>query len=106
MKLRILLTLYIIIGLPIALLAQRRQLQEARAIIKSGKNYDQAEKMMTKLLNDSANLHNPRIYDMWLLSVIRKRRLTRRNSSILPAGSSRSVNDSTPLICVRIKRVG
>jgi tetratricopeptide (TPR) repeat protein len=69
MKLRILLTLYIIIGLPIALLAQRRQLQEARAIIKSGKNYDQAEKIMTKLLNDSANLHNPRIYDMWLLSV-------------------------------------
>ena len=69
MKLRILLTLYIIIGLPIALLAQRRQLQEARAIIKSGKNYDQAEKMMTKLLNDSANLHNPRIYDMWLQSV-------------------------------------
>ena len=69
MKLRILLTLYIIIGLPIALLAQRRQLQEARAIIKSGKNYDQAEKMMTKLLKDSANLHKPRIYEMWLTSV-------------------------------------
>ena len=69
MKLRILITLYIIICLPICLLAQRRQLQEARAIIKSGKNYDQAEKMMTKLLQDSANLEDPRIYDMWLTSV-------------------------------------
>ena len=51
------------------MLAQRRQLQEARSIIKSGKNYDQAEKMMTKLLKDSANLHKPRIYEMWLTSV-------------------------------------
>ena len=68
MKLRILITLYIIC-LPICLLAQRRQLQEARAIIKSGKNYDQAEKMMTNLLKDSANLHKPRIYEMWLTSV-------------------------------------
>ena len=68
MKLRIIITLYIIC-LPICLLAQRRQLQEARAIIKSGKNYDQAEKMMLKLLNDTANLQNPRIYDMWLTSV-------------------------------------
>ena len=68
MKLRILITLFII-SLPITLLAQRRQLQEARAIIKSGKNYDQAEKLMTKLLADTANRHNPRIYDMWLTSV-------------------------------------
>ena len=68
MKLRIFITLYIIC-MPVCLLAQRRQLQEARAIIKSGKNYDQAEEMMTKLLEDSANLYNPRIYDMWLLSV-------------------------------------
>lgn len=68
MKLRILITL-LIISLPITLLAQRRQLQEARAIIKSGNNYDQAEMMMTKLLSDSANLNNPRIYEMWLISV-------------------------------------
>ena len=68
MKFRILITLFII-SLPICLLAQRRQLQEARAIIKSGKNYDQAEKMMTNLLKDSANLHKPRIYEMWLTSV-------------------------------------
>ena len=68
MKLRILITLFIIY-LPISMLAQRRQLQEARVIIKSGKNYDQAENLMIKLLEDSANLDNPRIYDMWLTSV-------------------------------------
>ena len=69
MKLRILITLLIIIGSSVNLLAQRRQLQEARSIIKSGKNYDQAEKMMTSLLKDSANRNNPRIYEMWLISV-------------------------------------
>ena len=69
MKLRILITLFIIIGSSVSLLAQRRQLQEARSIIKSGKNYDQAEKMMTNLLKDSANRDNPRIYEMWLTSV-------------------------------------
>lgn len=48
---------------------QRRQLQEARAIIKSGKGFANAEKMMVDLLKDSANLGNMRIYDMWLQSV-------------------------------------
>lgn len=48
---------------------QRRQLQEARAIIKSGKDFDKAEKMMTDLLKDSANQHHPRIHDMWLQAV-------------------------------------
>ena len=69
MKFRILITIYIIICVPFSMLAQRRQLQEARSIIKSGKNYDQAENLMTKLLADTANRHNPRIYDMWLTSV-------------------------------------
>ncbi len=49
--------------------AQRRQLQEARTILKSGKNYNKAEKLMTDLLSDSSNIENPRIYDMWLQSV-------------------------------------
>jgi tetratricopeptide (TPR) repeat protein len=44
-------------------------LQEARAIIKSGKGFANAEKMMVALLKDSANLNNIRIYDMWLQSV-------------------------------------
>ena len=69
MKFRILITIYIIICVPFSMLAQRRQLQEARSIIKSGKNFDQAENLMTKLLADTANRHNPRIYDMWLTSV-------------------------------------
>lgn len=68
MKFRILFTILIICS-SINMLAQRRQLQEARAIIKSGMNYDQAENIMLKLLADSANLNNPRIYDMWLTSV-------------------------------------
>ena len=49
--------------------AQRRQLQEARVILKGDKDYDKAEKLMTDLLKDSANLSNARIYDMWLLAV-------------------------------------
>ena len=48
---------------------QRRQLQEARSIIKSGKGFADAEKMMVALLNDSTNLDNMRIYDMWLQAV-------------------------------------
>ena len=67
-KFRIIATLSCII-LATACLAQRRQLQEARSIIKSGKNFDQAEKMMIALLKDSANLENKRIYDFWLQAV-------------------------------------
>lgn len=50
-------------------MGQRRQLQEARVIVKGNKGYDKAEKLMTDLLKDSSNLDNPRIYDMWLLAV-------------------------------------
>ena len=49
--------------------AQRRQIGDARTILKSGKNFDQAEQLMTDLLKDSANQENPRIYDLWLQSV-------------------------------------
>lgn len=49
--------------------AQRRQISDARTILKSGKNFDKAEKMMTDLLKDSANQENLRIYDVWLESV-------------------------------------
>ncbi len=49
--------------------AQRRQLQEARIYLKSGKNFDKAEKLMTDLLKDSANHDNKRIYDYWWQSV-------------------------------------
>ena len=49
--------------------AQRRQLQEARIYIKSGKNFDKAEKLMTDLLKDSTNRDNKRVYDYWWQSV-------------------------------------
>ena len=49
--------------------AQRRQIGDARTILQSGKNFDKAEEMMTNLLNDSANLENLRIYDVWLQAV-------------------------------------
>ena len=67
-------TIIIILSLMTAIgsMAQRRQLQEARLILKGDKDYDKAEKMMVALLNDSTHLEyrdNPRIYDMWLQSV-------------------------------------
>lgn len=49
--------------------AQRKQIGEARTILKSGKNFEQAEKLMTDLLKDSANQQNTRIYDIWLQAV-------------------------------------
>ena len=55
--------------LSVVCVAQRRQIVDARTILKSGKNLDKAEKLMTDLLKDSANLENPRIYDVWLEAV-------------------------------------
>ena len=49
--------------------AQKRQIAEAEGYLRSGKNYDKAELLMTKLLKDSANQQNPRIYNLWLQAV-------------------------------------
>lgn len=57
------------IFLSVICVAQRRQIGDARTILKSGKNFDKAEQMMTELLKDSANLENLRIYDVWLEAV-------------------------------------
>lgn len=62
-------TVFCCVMMAIACLSQRRQLQEARVILKSGKNFEQVEKMMTDLLKDTANQENTRIYDFWLQSV-------------------------------------
>ena len=48
---------------------QKRQMAEAENYLRSGKNYDKAEQLMKKLLQDSANQQNPRIYDLWLQAV-------------------------------------
>lgn len=55
--------------LSVICVAQRRQISDARTILKSGKDLDKAEMLMTELLMDSANLENPRIYDVWLEAV-------------------------------------
>lgn len=48
----------------------RQHLSQARAILKSGKGIDQAEKLMTGLLKDSANRDDKRIYAVWYESVL------------------------------------
>ena len=50
-------------------MAQRKQIGEAKTILLRGKDFTQAEKLMTDLLKDSANQENTRIYDIWLQSV-------------------------------------
>ena len=49
--------------------AQRKQIGDARTILKSGKDIEKAEKLMTDLLKDKANEDNTRIYDIWLQAV-------------------------------------
>jgi hypothetical protein len=62
-------TLIYLVLLTLPLSAQRKQIGDARTILKSGKNFDKAEKLMTDLLKDSANQENKRIYEIWLQSV-------------------------------------
>jgi len=51
--------------------AQKKELSQARSYIKSGKDYDKAEKLMTGLIaQDSANRQNPKIYAVWYESVL------------------------------------
>ena len=49
--------------------AQKRQMAEAENYLRSGKNFDKAEQLMTKLLQDSVNQQNPRIYNLLLQAV-------------------------------------
>jgi len=54
-------------GLPLS--AQKKQISQARTYIKSGKDFDKAEKLMTDLLKDTANRQNIKIYDIWFDAV-------------------------------------
>ena len=63
------LTICLALFVSLAVCAQRKQIGEARTYLKSGKNFDKAEKLMTDLLKDSANRENKRIYEVWLQSV-------------------------------------
>lgn len=52
--------------------AQRKEMSQARSYLKSGKDFDKAEKLMTDLLRDSANRHNPKIYLLWYEAVAKQ----------------------------------
>ena len=57
---------------PCLMMAQktiRQELSQARSYIKSGKDFDKAEKLMTGLLKDSANRSDERIYLVWFDAV-------------------------------------
>lgn len=51
-------------------MAQRKELSQARTILKSKRGVEQAEKLMTGLLKDSANRQDKRIYAVWYESVL------------------------------------
>ena len=63
------LTIFLALFASLTVCAQRKQIGEARAFLKSGKNFDKAEKLMTDLLKDSVNRENKRIYEIWFQSV-------------------------------------
>ena len=51
--------------------AQRKEIGQARTFIKSGKNFDRAEKLMRDLLRDSAHQKNVKIHSI-LCDALRK----------------------------------
>ena len=70
MKQTIALLLLLTITMPCLTRAQKKELSQARTYIKSrNKNYTQAEQLMTKLLNDTVNRNDERIYSVLLDAV-------------------------------------
>ena len=65
MKKHIATTLLLLMIMPCLTMAQKKELSQARTYIKSRKDYDKAEKLMTDLLKDSANRANEKIYVTW-----------------------------------------
>lgn len=78
MKKLISITLLLLLATP-CLLAQRKEISQARSLIKSSKrldtaakrmeNYKKAETIVCDLLKDSANRHDPKIYLLWYETV-------------------------------------
>lgn len=52
--------------------AQKKEISQARDILKKGKNPAEAERLMTGLLKDSANQQDKRIYALWFESVLQQ----------------------------------
>lgn len=70
MKTKQLLLLLLLWMTPCLMAAQKKELSQARSYIKSGKDFDKAEKLMTDLLlKDSASRENPRVYQTWAEAV-------------------------------------
>lgn len=65
MKRRIAISTLLLLMITPCLWAQKKELSQARAYIKSGKDYDKAEKLMTDLLANPANRTNAKIYATW-----------------------------------------
>lgn len=72
MKKLISITLLLLFTVP-CLRAQRKEMSQARSYIKSGKDLDKAEKLMTGLLaKDSVCRRNPKVYLLWYQAVQRQ----------------------------------
>lgn len=65
-----LLAFLILTIIPCLTLAQKKELSQARSILKSKRNVEQAEKLMTGLLKNEANRENKRIYSVWYDAVL------------------------------------
>lgn len=63
--------LWIFLLLPVCMSAQRKEITQAKTIIKSGNNLNQAEDLMNKLLKDSTNRGKEKIW-LTLFDAVRK----------------------------------
>lgn len=63
--------LCVIILLPLSTMAQKKIIVQAQQIIKSGKDLNKAEKLMTDLLKDTSNTYNEKIY-LTLFEAVKK----------------------------------
>ena len=59
----------IMFAVPLMGNAQKKEISQAKEYIKSGKDYDKAEKLMTDLLKDEKNRGNKKIYELWFKSL-------------------------------------
>lgn len=61
----------VLFAAPLIALAQKKEISQAKSYIKSGKDYDKAEKLMTDLLAQGGeNRQNKKIYDLWFKAVM------------------------------------
>lgn len=72
-KQRQLVLFLLLLSLTPCLQAQKKELRQARSYIKSGKDFDKAEKLMTDLIcQDSTCRHNDKVYLTWFTSVLKQ----------------------------------